>query len=287
MFERGDNMNEVIKYDVDICDLDEYNGCVRIRSVADLSLFLDWWVPQAIDFHLPANERREEIQRVIDAFENFGEHTVAKPWFDGTKAYSEIDYEEWPYILFPTNYLTLSKGGFDEKMSTLCEERNRKYMESIKMKIERFCASCTNRKTCAIDEGFREDCSYNGTSIPTLWEMDKTVKQEEKPSPREEILQEAIKCVCTDRNQQYGEPEDSFRMIGDLWGRYIEEKCLDVCTDENSGACCHVEILPEDVALLMVLFKVCRGATGEKITKDTLVDIAGYAACAGGMIENE
>lgn len=151
--------------------------------------------------------------------------------------------------------------------------------------ILNFCVNCTNRKTCAIDEGFREECNYNGTSIPTLWEMDKTVKQEEKPSPREEILREAIKCVCTDRNQQYGEPEDSFRMIGDLWGRYIAEKCLDVCTDENGEACCHVEILPEDVALLMVLFKVCRGATGEKITKDTLIDIAGYAACAGGMIE--
>lgn len=152
-------------------------------------------------------------------------------------------------------------------------------------KIDHYCASCINRKTCAIDEGFREDCIYNGTSIPTLWEIDKTVKREEKPSPREEILLEAIKCVCTDRNQQYGEPEDSFRMIGDLWGRYVAEKCLDVCTDENGEACCHVEILPEDVALLMVLFKVCRGATGEKITKDTLIDIAGYAACAGGMIE--
>lgn len=135
------------------------------------------------------------------------------------------------------------------------------------------------------DEGFREECNYNGTSIPTLWEMDKTVNEKGKPSPREEILREAIKCVCTDRNQQYGEPEDSFRMIGDLWGRYIAEKCLDVCTDENGEACCHVEILPEDVALMMVLFKVCRGATGEKITKDTLIDIAGYAACAGGMIE--
>ena len=156
--------------------------------------------------------------------------------------------------------------------------------KSIKMLTD-WCVNCTNRKTCAIDEGFREECNYNGTSIPTLWEMDNTVKREEKPSPREEILREAIKCVCTGRNQQYGEPEDSFRMIGDLWGRYIAEKCLDVCTDENGEACCHVEILPEDVALLMVLFKVCRGATGEKITKDTLVDIAGYAACAGGMIE--
>lgn len=159
-------------------------------------------------------------------------------------------------------------------------------VKPIKIDIyTKFCARCTNRDRCEKDDDFRDECFYNGESIPAQWEPIKTVKQEEKPSPREEILREAITCVCTDRNQQYGEAEDSFRMIGDLWGRYIAEKCLDVCTDENGEACCHVEILPEDVALLMVLFKVCRGATGEKITKDTLVDIAGYAACAGGMIE--
>ena len=176
-------------------------------------------------------------------------------------------------------------------------------------KRDHYCATCINKNKCEQDSGFRDECIYNGTGTPTLWEKhfrpikatcfgcpkkylceDKYSGKELSPQcknlvRRSDILKEAKKCVCTDRNQQYGEPEDSFRMIGDIWGRYIAEKCLDVCTDENGEACCHVEILPEDVALMMVLFKVCRGATGEKITKDTLVDIAGYAACAGGMIE--
>ncbi len=104
---------------------------------------------------------------------------------------------------------------------------------------------------------------------------------------RAEILDTARSCVCADRNLQYGEPEDSFRMIGELWGRYIAEKCLGLFIGKDREPCCRVEIKPEDVAMLMVLFKVCRGATGEHITKDTLVDIAGYAACAAGMIDEE
>lgn len=30
---------------------------------------------------------------------------------------------------------------------------------------------------------------------------------------RKEILAEAEKCVCSDRNLQYGEPEDNFNTI--------------------------------------------------------------------------
>lgn len=154
--------------------------------------------------------------------------------------------------------------------------------------IKEFCAKCKKYKKCEYDAGFRYECIYNGTGVPSEFKPEgirDSMEQKEKPSPREEILREAIKCVCSDRNQQYGEPEDNFRMIGEVWESYISEKCIKVYNGEEGKACCDLEILPEDVALLMVLFKVCRGATGEKITKDTLVDIAGYAACAGGMIE--
>ena len=78
--------------------------------------------------------------------------------------------------------------------------------ESIK-KFTDWCATCTNRKTCAIDEGFREDCNYNGTSIPTLWEKDKTVKREEKPSTREEVFREItgkMADVYAAKNHDYG-----------------------------------------------------------------------------------
>lgn len=89
---------------------------------------------------------------------------------------------------------------------------------------------------------------------------------------REEILEQAHKCVCGDRDEQYGSPEDSFRMIADLWVPYLKEKCV------SRGAI--VDIEPEDVAAMMVLFKMARVATGS-YSADSWVDAAGYAACGG------
>lgn len=38
---------------------------------------------------------------------------------------------------------------------------------------------------------------------------------------REDLLRQAIDIVCSDRNNQYGEPEDNFSIIGELWGAYL------------------------------------------------------------------
>lgn len=90
---------------------------------------------------------------------------------------------------------------------------------------------------------------------------------------REEILNEAKKCVCTDRNQQYGEPEDNFAVIAQFWEQYVRAKCVGHGVDVDFDA--------EDVANMMVLFKVGRAATANEQKADTYIDIAGYAACAG------
>lgn len=86
---------------------------------------------------------------------------------------------------------------------------------------------------------------------------------------REMCLEEAKKCVCTDRNQQYGEPEQNFAVIAQLWQAYLQATLK---SDE-------IEILPTDVAMMMVLFKAGRRATAVTEKADTYVDIAGYAAC--------
>ena len=95
---------------------------------------------------------------------------------------------------------------------------------------------------------------------------------------REEILDQAHKCVCGDRDQSYGSPENSFRMIADLWTPYLKEKCV------SRGAI--VDIEPEDVAAMMVLFKMARVATGS-YSADSWVDAAGYAACGGEIGGND
>lgn len=43
---------------------------------------------------------------------------------------------------------------------------------------------------------------------------------------RRTILKKAEVCVCGDGEQDYGTPENSFRVIGQLWQTYLTEKCL-------------------------------------------------------------
>lgn len=80
---------------------------------------------------------------------------------------------------------------------------------------------------------------------------------------RKTILETAEACVCRDRQDQYGKPEDSFSEIAMLWTAY-------------KG----VEFDPVDVAQMMILLKIAR-AKGNPKHADNWIDMAGYAACAG------
>ena len=81
---------------------------------------------------------------------------------------------------------------------------------------------------------------------------------------RKEILGLAEQCVCSDRNRQYGEPEDNFLEIAKLWNAYLD-----------------TDIGPEDVAIMMCLFKIARLKGSYYESKDSWVDLIGYAACGG------
>jgi hypothetical protein len=76
-----------------------------------------------------------------------------------------------------------------------------------------------------------------------------------------DILEEASSIVSGARQEEYGKPEDSFLKIADYWSTYLGHS-----------------ISSQDVALMMVLLKVARVPEGKKATRDTMVDIAGYAA---------
>ena len=79
---------------------------------------------------------------------------------------------------------------------------------------------------------------------------------------RKECLEESIKCVCTDREGQYGSPENNFSLIAELWSVYKGET-----------------FTAEDVAMMMALLKIARIKAGKR-KADNYVDLAGYAACA-------
>lgn len=90
-------------------------------------------------------------------------------------------------------------------------------------------------------------------------------RKTQQPTTRKTILEAAEKCVCHDRQDTHGRPEDSFGAIADLWTAYL-----------NISR----EITRFDVANMMVLLKIGRAKENPKHA-DNWVDMAGYAACAG------
>lgn len=90
------------------------------------------------------------------------------------------------------------------------------------------------------------------------------VNQEDcEKNTRSYILREAERCVCGHREQDYGSPEDNFKIIALLWSAYLDHP-----------------VNPLDVAMMMSLLKVARIRSGNG-TMDSFIDLAGYAACGG------
>ena len=79
---------------------------------------------------------------------------------------------------------------------------------------------------------------------------------------RVDVLYRAAECVCGDREQDYGSPENNFALIAELWTIYKD-----------------TQFTPKDVAMMMALLKIARIKHSDKA--DSFVDLAGYAACGG------
>lgn len=92
-----------------------------------------------------------------------------------------------------------------------------------------------------------------------------------KPEPwtRKRVLSEAEKCVCGQREQDYGTPEDNFSRIAEFWATY-------------KG----VEFSPVDVAIMMALLKIARISENPQ-HMDSWVDGCGYFACGGEIAGKE
>lgn len=84
---------------------------------------------------------------------------------------------------------------------------------------------------------------------------------------RKEILAEGEKCICNDRNMQYGEPEDNFSDIAKLWSVFLD-----------------INITAPQVAAMMILLKTARIKSSEGRDKDSWIDVAGYSACGGELM---
>lgn len=92
----------------------------------------------------------------------------------------------------------------------------------------------------------------------------KTIDMDDvNPINRDGILNRAKSIINGERQGTYGDAEDSFQTIADMWSAYL-----------------NTEILSEDVANMMILMKVARNSSGV-YKDDNWIDICGYAALGG------
>lgn len=83
-------------------------------------------------------------------------------------------------------------------------------------------------------------------------------------------LKKVADCILRDRTATHGEAEDSFKDIAAVWSIILK----DTLTKPLEA---------EDVALMMVGFKMCRAALNRG-HGDNWVDMAGYSAIGGGIM---
>lgn len=108
---------------------------------------------------------------------------------------------------------------------------------------------------------------------------------------RRDTLEHAINCVCKERQDQHGNPENSFQNIADYWNVFLEHKInktlslLETLPPEailGKTLEAEVKLTPADVATMMVLLKVAR-AEMNPLNNDNFIDMCGYASLAGEL----
>lgn len=92
-------------------------------------------------------------------------------------------------------------------------------------------------------------------------------------------LKNAIKIINGERNDQYGNPENSFQVIADHWNATIKQLAQNrIDNHENLDNL----LSAENVAQFMVLFKHCRQICGSG-KEDNYTDQAGYIGLANDL----
>lgn len=135
-----------------------------------------------------------------------------------------------------------------------------------------------NERICAQPASYPiEGIAVEAEKLETEDEPDEG-EGEAKKLTRAAVLEKARACVCGEREEDYGSPEDSFGCIAELWEAYLRAAC--VSPDSV------VRVTPTDVAMLMALLKIARvGTSFVGGTADSFVDLAGYAACGAECAE--
>ena len=112
---------------------------------------------------------------------------------------------------------------------------------------------------------------HSEDDTPTVAEaVEENSEDVKRKLTRADILHAAEKCVCGQRETDYGTPEDNFKAIAELWSVYLDRISV--------GKHGNTIVDEKDVAVMMALLKIARIAAGGG-KADSWIDLAGYAAC--------
>lgn len=154
---------------------------------------------------------------------------------------------------------------FKTKPCPVCGGKSLQVIAATKDEETRYfvrCMKCDHEGPFSLRSDLEAKGAWNGC-------VDALEYQNAKLTTRKTILDAATTCVCKERNDQYGEPEDCFQDIANLWAAY-------------KG----VDFDPFDVAMMMALLKVARAKANPQHT-DNYVDLCGYGSIAGELANKE
>ena len=86
------------------------------------------------------------------------------------------------------------------------------------------------------------------------------------------VFLDDVMDIVAEREEQHGSPREIFETIAIFWSDYL-----------NRTHGCEVDLSGMDVALMMAQFKIARVIANPGKALDSLMDIAGYAACAAEL----
>ena len=86
------------------------------------------------------------------------------------------------------------------------------------------------------------------------------------------VFLEDVRGIVEEREEQHGSPKEIFESIAIFWSDYL-----------NRTHGFMMDLSGMDVALMMDLFKIARVIENPKGSLDSLMVIAGYAACAAEL----
>jgi hypothetical protein len=169
-------------------------------------------------------------------------------------------------------------------------------------RIDGFCVSeVAKENNCAMDpdlpcwipEGFAKvvaQCTEkpdtikkNNHETPDFFQQK---LREQRDGKRGKALRKAMEIINGERQDSYGNPENSFALIAKYWNTYLIEiqKAVLVKYGFDPKDYDLVDMLESrNVAEMMTLFKIAR-MTGQKTTPDNYADAAGYIGIAGDLI---